>query len=131
MLAYHYRFTAYNACGQTVAIGGVVLKGRRWKFGSTGALVYEGSEASLLSNASTIANAGYASSSGVDNSTDLFIGGDFELTFTAPASASGDLTIYLDVSTDGGTTWPTNGLGVAVCTISVTASGTYTKAFSL
>lgn len=131
MLAQSYRFTALNACGQTVAIGGVVVKGRRWKFDSTGALVYEATEAALLSNSGTIANAAYASSAAIDNSTAIYIGGDFEVTFTAPASAAGDLTIYYEVSTDGGTTFPTNGLGVVACTFSVTASGTYVKAFSL
>jgi hypothetical protein len=131
MLARNYRFTAYNACGQTVAIAGVVVKGLRNKRDSSGAIVYEGSEATVLSNSGTLANAAYVSSSSIDNSTDLYEGGDFMLSFTAPTSASGDLTIYYEAATDGGTTFATNGLGVPVCTVTVTTSGLKTKAFRL
>lgn len=123
MLARNYRFTVLNSTGQTVAIAGVVIKGRRKKLGSTGALAYEATEASIMSNAGTIANAAYSSSSGIDNSTDLFLEGDFTVTAAVLASAAGDLTIYYEVSTDGGTTWPTPGNGVIVAAITVPATG--------
>jgi hypothetical protein len=131
MLARNYRFTAYNACGQLVAVAGIVVKARRWKLDSSGAVAYEASEATVLSNGSAVADGAYVSSSSIDNSTDKYIGGDFTVTFTAPTSASGTLTIYYGPSTDGGTTFPDNGRGVQVCAIPVTTSGTFVKAFSL
>lgn len=131
MLAKSYRFTAYNACGQTIAAAGIVVKARRWKLDSTGALVYEASEASLMSNGSTVANGAYASSSSIDNSTDKYIGGDFTATIVAPTSSVGYVAIYCEASTDGGTTFPTNGRGTLVRTILTAAAGTYTEVFKL
>lgn len=133
MLARTYRFTAYNACGQTIASSGIVIKARRWKLDTSGGIVYESSETTVWTSGSTIANAAYLSlgSTGVDNSTDLFIGGDFTFTLVAPASASGDVTIYYEISTDGGTTFPTNGKGFLACTQSVTTSGTTVAHFQI
>lgn len=130
-LGRNYRFTAYNATGQTIAAAGIVVKARRWKFDSAGVVVYEASEASLMSNGSTIANGAYASSAAVDNSTDKYVGGVAAVTVTAPASAAGYVAIYCEASTDGGTTFPTNGRGTLVRLISTPAAGAYTEVFEL
>lgn len=133
MLARNYRFTALNSCGQQIASSGIVITGRRWKFNSSGAVVFESSEAALYTSPSAINNAAYyvPSGSGIDNSTDLYVGGDFRFTLVAPASSAGDVTLYYEFSTDGGTTWPTNGNGIIVCTISASAATTYYKGFSV
>jgi hypothetical protein len=130
-LALTYRFTVLNGTGQTLAAGAVKVKARRWKFTSAGALSYEGSETSIYSNAGTITNGSYDSSSSVDNSSNLFVGGDFYFEVTAPASSSGEVTLYYERSTDGGTTWATSGLGTIVSVLNFTTAGTKGKGFSL
>lgn len=130
-LAHAYRFTVFNGTGQTIAANAVRVKSRRWKFSSTGSLVYEGSEVELLNNGSMISNSNYSSSSTIDNSSDLYIGGDFSFHVTAPSSANGDVLLYYDRSTDGGSTWNSNGLGTLVCVLNFTTSGTKIKSFSI
>jgi hypothetical protein len=130
-LARNYRFTVRNETGQTLAANAVKVQARRWKFASDGALSYEANETEVLNNGSTIATAAYASSSAVDNSADLFIGGDFELEVTAPASSNGDVILYYEPATDGGTQFATNGLGAIVAVLNFITSGTKFKHFSI
>ena len=87
---------------------------------------WEGSEASIWSGNTTVANAAYQSSGTVDNSTNAYLGGTFKIVVTTPVAAAGTVTFYLQRSTDGGTTWPDNGNGQVLRVFSVAASTTYT-----
>lgn len=131
MLARFYRFTALNSTGQTLAANAVKIQRRGHKFTSAGARVFETSETEVLNYASTIATGAYGSGSAIDNSSDLFVGADFELEITAPASASGNVTIYYEPATDGGTQFATNGLGIPVAVVNFTTSGTKYKHFKI
>lgn len=131
MLGRNYRFVAANNLGQTMDIASVVIKARRWKYNSTGVKTWEASEASIASNAGTIASNAYSAGAAVDNSSDAYAGGTFKLTVVAPASASGSVTIWLQNSTDGGTTWPDNGRGIKVATFGFAAAGTYVATIEL
>ena len=126
-----YRFKVLNALGQTISAGNVTVKGKRFKIASDGSISYEGSEASLLSNAGTLATATYLASSAIDNTSDKYVGGDFTFKVVAPASSSGPVTLYFERSTDGGTTWDDDGNGIPVARLDFTTSGTKVVTFSL
>lgn len=126
MLGPTYRFTIYNALGQTLAANAVTILPRRWKFGTDGSITNEASGTSdVLGQTSTLANATYKAGTTQDNTTNKYIGGIFEIKIIAPASSNGSVTIFLDKSVDGGTVWPDNGRGVVIRTFTITASGTY------
>lgn len=131
MLALNYRFSAQNSTGQTLAINTVYVKARRWNFSSTGAVVYESGETTICNIANTIPNNGLGSGAVVANSGDLFIGGDFQVKVTASLNSNGNVTIYYEPSTDGGSTFPSSGLGIPVAVLNFPASGTKITYFTL
>jgi hypothetical protein len=129
-----YRFQVLNGTGQTLATSAVTVKAVRWKFNTDGTVNYESSAATTVSNSgSTITNGSYFNGTTQDNTAGGtgWLGGEFTMTVTAPTSSAGDVTLYLQVSYDGGTTWDTNGLGMPVCSINFAASGTKTASFAL
>ena len=109
MLGHAYRYQAHNGTGTTVT---VTVKSRRYKFGSDGSRT-DAAEATPISAAS-IGAAAYSNSSTIDNSTDKFLGAHLLVTMAPSGLASGAVTIFLQHSTDGGTTWPDDGQGIAV-----------------
>lgn len=127
----NYRFTVKNETGQTLANNSCRVDAKRYNFNSTGALNYESSETNVYLNSGTISNGAYNSGSSVDNTSDKYIGGIFEITVTAPASANGNVILYLDRSTDAGSSYDDNGLGDIVAVFNFTASGTQKKTISL
>lgn len=125
MLGPTYRFTIYNSTGQTLAANAVTIKPRRWKYGTDGSLTDEASgTAEILAQTAALANATYKPGATQDNATLKYIGGQFEITATAPASSAGDVTVYCERSVDGGTTWPDNGMGEWVYSFNFTAAAT-------
>lgn len=131
MLGSHYRFQAKNATGQTITASSITVRTRRDKYGSDGSLTLEATEATVLSSGSTLANAAFLSGTTVDNTTDKWLGGTFIFAVTAPASAAGDVTLWLQHSTDGGTTWPDDGTGIQVANLTFATSGTKRAEFLL
>ena len=131
MLPKTYRFQIMNETGQTLADGAVTIKAVRYKFTSGGAVSYEGSEGTAFSTAGTTADDAYLNGTTQDNSANLYVGGHFELTVTAPASAAGNVTCFLQRSMDGGTTFDGDGLGEIVAAINFTTSGTKVKTFEV
>ncbi len=129
----NYRFKIQNALGQTITQdNGITVKARRVKLDSNGALSFESSEATILDNGTTdVTASSYFAGTAQDNSTDKWLGGDFEFTVTAPVSSSGDVRLFLERSTDGGTDWDDDGLGQIVAVLTFTTSGTKRRTFSL
>ena len=129
----NYRFTAFNSTGQTILQNNITVESRRYKFTSAGALSFDGSETQvyIMDVGGGLATATYDNGTAVDNSSDLYIGGDFEFTVVAPASSDGNVLLYFDSSTDAGSTFPDNGLGILVATLNFTTSGTKITNFSL
>lgn len=119
MLGNRYRFRVTNTQNQAIT---VTLKGRLWKFSSTGALSYSG-EVTSISAVSVAASTGTALSTDVDNSVDLYIGADLTLSCTAAAAtnSTGTVAVWLERSTDGGITWPSSTQGEFVGAYTVTA----------
>jgi hypothetical protein len=121
MLGRNFRFSVNNQTGGNVD---VVIQARFWKFNSSGALVYS-SETEVF-NETAIANSATAwtEDTAIDNSTDLNIGADLEVLITPAGSATGTVTVQIQRSTDGGTTWPSDGLGEQVTAHTFSASST-------
>lgn len=108
MLPDTYRYAAYNASG---ASSDVTVKEQAWKFDSNGAVSY-GSTTTQM-NAVTIADASHGTGSTVDNSTNKYIGATLAVSATG-SGTSGVITIFLQFSPDGGTTWPDAQEGIPV-----------------
>lgn len=123
MLGHHWRLRASNTQNQAIT---VTVKARFWKFASDGSLVWS-AEQTLINGTSVSATTGTTASSTVDNSTDKYLGAELTVSMTAASATNGTgaVSYTLERSTDGGTTWPTQGkgLGVGVYTL-VAADGT-------
>lgn len=119
MLGHTYRYQVYNGTGVSNT---VTVKDRKWKFGTDGSLT-NAAEATQFS-AVSVSTVSYSNGSSVDNSTDKNLGAHLTVTFAPASSASGTVTLYLQRSTDGGTTWPSDGLGEVVGSHTFVASST-------
>lgn len=119
ILGRNYRFSANNQTGVAV---GVTIQARRFKFDSSGVISWD-AETEVF-NVATIANSSTAWSAGaaIDNSTDKWVGADLEIIITPSASATGPVSVQIEHSTDGGTTWPTGGQGAQIGGVYFTAS---------
>ena len=126
-----YRFKVLNQCGQTVGANQVKVYAKRYKFDSTGALSYESVEATTLDNGSTIATGAYSAGTTQDNTSNKYIGGTFMFVVTAPASANGNITLFVERSTDAGSNFDTDGVGDMIAVLNFTTSGTKRKSFQL
>lgn len=106
-----WRFACFNGTG--VAISNVPtglprVSGRRVRFDATGTLSYEAAESTFYSFAATsIGSNSYIAGSTFSNTVSAWLGGEFLFSAFASGGASGNLNLYLEVSPDGGTTWPT------------------------
>ncbi|MCA0240206.1 MAG: hypothetical protein LCI02_05045 [Proteobacteria bacterium] len=119
MLGHTYRYQVYNSTGVSVT---VVVKSRRWKFASDGSRT-DDSESTPIASVSVAAGA-YSNGSTIDNSADKYLGAHLVASFTPSASATGLVRVVRQMSTDGGTTWPSNGNGEHICAVSFAASST-------
>lgn len=117
-LGRNYRWQVYNGTGVSVTC---TVKTRDWKFDSSGALAPRSTEVTHI-NAVSVGAGAYSNPNNVDNSTDLMIGADVTFTFAPSASATGIVALFLQKSTDGGTTWPDNGKGFQVAAEQFSAS---------
>lgn len=124
MLGRNFRFRVSNTQNQNVT---VTLTYRPYKFSSTGAITY-GSEVTAISAVSVTATTGSTAQTAVDNSTDLNVGAELTLSLTAASATNGTgaMTVTLERSTDGGTTWPTSGFGEVVGGYTLTAADSTT-----
>lgn len=119
MLGHTYRYQVYNGTGVSVT---VTVTDRKWKFGTDGSLT-DATEATQFSGVS-VSTVSYSNGSTVDNSSVKYLGASILATFAPGASATGTVTLYLQRSTDAGTTWPGDGLGEFVGAHTFAASST-------
>jgi hypothetical protein len=125
-----FRFVVYNGTGQTIASNGIIVRYRGWKYSNDASVAFDGSITTGLqlgttpASPTTLTNATYLVSAAIDNSVTKLIGATIEFTVTAPASASGDVILYIERSLDDGTTFPDNGLGQVIAVLNFTTSGT-------
>lgn len=116
-LGEHYRWQVYNGTGVSVTC---TVKEEAFKYASDGALNFT-AEATQI-NAVSVATVSYSNSSTINNSTAKNLGAFVTFTAAPGASATGTVTLFLQRSTDAGTTWPSDGLGIPVASISFSAS---------
>jgi hypothetical protein len=121
-----WRVTILNSTGQTIAANSLFVYTKRIKFDSANGLVFESGEATILSSGSTLANAAYLTGTTQDNTgaSALWFYAILRFKVTAPASSNGNVALYLEHSTDGGTNWDDNGLGRLIALLNFTTSGT-------
>lgn len=121
MLGRNFRFSVNNQCGVNVD---VTIQARQWKFDSSGALVYAAEVEVFNETAIASSTTNWVEDTAVDNSTNLYIGADLEIVITPASSATGAVSVQIQRSTDGGTTWPSDGLGEPVAANYFNASAT-------
>ena|SRR5579884_409319 len=127
MLGRTYRFVYYNGTGQALPSSSpIVTKARRWNFNSSGVQTWEASEANIDSTGNALAPGSYQAGGNTDNSTNAYLGGTFKFQVTTSLSSNGPFIVYLQRSTDGGTSWPDNGEGDVVWQKNITGSSTFT-----
>lgn len=127
MLGHTYRYQVYNGTGVSVTC---TVKHRRWKFGTDGSIT-DAAEATPI-NAVSVGTLAYSNSATIDNSSDKYMGAAITVTFAPGASATGTVMLFLQRSTDGGTTWPSDGLGEPVGAHAFSSSsGSVNRAMSI
>ena len=121
MLAKDYRWIIHNRTSQALAgSNGARIYVQKWKMDSSNAVVFEtGSTEHNIS--STAAGAYGTAGSTQTNGTAKDMGANLTLDATLAASGTGDVDFYVEFSHDGGTTWPSNGGGILVGTVSFSA----------
>jgi hypothetical protein len=131
VLAAHWRIQVKNATGATS--GAVSVKGKRWKPGISGEIDHEDTEQTFLSVAS-IASGAFAAPSnpGISNdgAGEGYHGVQLSVSI-ANGSSAGNYELYLQHSSDGGTTWPSDGEGELIATVNVGASATKLTSLTL
>lgn len=118
-LGEHYRWQVYNGTGVSVTC---TVKEEAFRYASDGSLSFT-AEATQI-NAVSVSTASYSNSGAINNSTAKNLGAYVTFTAAPSASATGTVTLFLQRSTDSGTTWPSNGLGIPVGSITFSASST-------
>jgi hypothetical protein len=117
MLGQHFKVSLRNGAGSS---GTYTVLARFFKWDGN-ALVYDDTERALM-NAQAIGAGAWGSGAAFDNSTTKWIGAD--LTISSSTSLAHALTVQRQVSTDGGSTYPEDGLGVGVGTQHKASAGT-------
>lgn len=121
MLGKTYRFSVNNGCGSAVT---VTVKRLEWKFTSAGALVFGTETTDGTLNALSVTAGAYSDGATIDNSTNLYLGAYLEVTMAPSASVTGTVSVLIQRSLDGGTTWPADTEGEFVCAHYFSASAT-------
>lgn len=117
MLGARYRYQVYNGTGVSVTC---TVKDKAFKFASDGSLTFASEVAHI--SAVSVATVSYSNATSIDNTTDKNLGSNITWTAAPGSSATGTVSIYLQRSTDGGTTWPSDGQGEFLSGISFSAS---------
>ena len=122
MLPPSYRISLQNVSSSGGATFAVTVKARRWKYGTDGALVIESSEGTI-NGPSGVATGAYGFGTAESNTTDKWLGAWLTITVTPSGSTTGSAVVQVQHSTDGGTTWPSNGRGFPLGSAVFSASG--------
>ena len=118
-LGNYYRWQVYNGTTVTVTI---TLDVMLWKYGTDGSITFSAESTPISASAATTLT--YNNSSGVDNSSVKYLGAQITALFDVPSSATGAVSVFLQQSTDAGTTWPSDGQGLLVGSYYFNASST-------
>lgn len=119
MLPDNWRIQFHNGTSVTIDASKITVKAKGKYFNSSGKLVYEGDPSNIANQGSTIANNAYHNADAVDNGakTDPCVEADVYLQVDLSANTAtpnGDVTVYLQRSSDDTPDWPTDGLGEVI-----------------
>lgn len=124
-LGQYFKISLRNGAGSS---GTFVVTGRFWKYASDGSLTYDSSETTLFSSAS-IASGAWADGTAINNSSNLWTGCD--LTVVCSTSLAHLVTVQRKVSTDGGSTYPSDGYGIGVGSVYASSAATPTASLRM
>lgn len=120
MLGRNYRFSVNNQAGVNVT---VTIQARRWKYGSDGSLTFDSEAEVFNESAISSSSTAWTEDTAIDNSSDKYIGAELEIVVTPASSvtnsATTNVTVQIQRSTDGGTTWPDDGRGERVAGVNM------------
>ena len=119
MLGSNYRLQAFNNTGAAVTI---TIKSKSVKFAGDGSLTFSTETTDL--SATSVSSAAYQNGGAVDNSANKYLALQMSWTAAPGASVTGTVSLFIQRSTDGGTTWPTNGAGRLLSAINFVGSST-------
>jgi hypothetical protein len=136
MLAQDYKFHFVNRLGVDMDLSSnsanekIDLDLQTYELGADGALSYN-SEVNLAYSAADVSYNGSAECTGQDNSATLAYGLHGRLTVeTDDPSADGTVDLYIEFTTDGGTTFPSDAAdwdaeedGIFVCSVKLVGDG--------
>lgn len=103
MLGKTYRFVVLNESGS--ALDGLTCTLEPWKLGTDGSVTY-GTEITVAGLSTTLADDAADASDTIDNSSNKYMGFVGTWAISTASNQSGTASIYLQMSTDGGTDWP-------------------------
>ena len=103
-----FRFGIHNETGQEIDADECTIKANFWDIDGA----FSG-EVTVFSNDAAIGSGAYIAYDTYDNSTNQYVGGTFELevTYNNGDTPDGNVEVYIEYSTDGGTSWPDQGGG--------------------
>jgi hypothetical protein len=112
MLGRDWRLRGSNTQNQAITL---TVKARFFKFGSNGAVEWS-TEQTLINAASVSATTGTTVSGTVNNNDDKWVGMEITASLQAASATNGNgsMLLTLENSTDGGTTWPAQDLGLPI-----------------
>lgn len=116
-LPLHWRLQVKNESGSTGTVTGSF---RGVKLSTEGALSFDSTGAmEALFGTSTVANNAVLDSSGVDNSSDLFLGADVDMNFISTGGGNGTFLVYFQTGLSTGD-YPGDESGSVVLAVSST-----------
>ncbi|MHB8914428.1 MAG: hypothetical protein ACYC4K_01295 [Thiobacillus sp.] len=123
MLNATYRIQVQNSTGAAFGASDTIsVLGVLYSFSSTGVLTYS-AETTLLPTTSGNSLAAGAFANGATQTGNTNLGGNAIATASITPTPTGNLNFFLQISPDGGTTWPANGQGQLIGVMSCTVAG--------
>jgi len=116
-LPHTYRFKIENKTGVTVDSGFLFINARRYLFNNNGQLNYETTGAQVYTNGGDITNDSFLAGVIMTNQQTGWIGGSFLFAGRPNSAHAGNVNVYLERSTDVGSSFDVDGLGTLVATI--------------
>ncbi len=118
-----WRVLVYNRAGVAIPANKITVTLTPFTISATGVQTFGANVAAVAASDGSGASGGIASGAygagvTVDNSSNGYLGGSLLIKIdlsTVVPSVDGWLVVYLQNSTDGGTTWPPNGQGQIIC----------------
>lgn len=118
MLGQHFMMSLRNGAGSNSTY---TVRARFWRFAADGSIEWDDAERVLM-NALSISAGAWGNGTPFDNSSTGWLGADLRI--ECSTSIAHSVTVQRKVSTDGGSTYPSDGYGVGVGTVFASSAAT-------